>query len=246
MSRFFLNIEPKEDTPKKLAEAQGKPRKHFLFATEFNAIVSRIISLYSYYLLLDEKINGTTNDTPSIDLGDISGFGMLFWEWMNTSEAIDLIAPVYIIYNDGAKKYVYSFIGVDGNYGANSNQLIAADFIKLEESFLNDVIPLEKVISLNLTQNGNTVANIINKNTTGMTPNFVRNQTGVFVWQFPVGAQINPSKVELLIGSPILVNPNYNIKAMVTNSEVTVTTNNGNIPSDDVLNNTSIRLTFFS
>ncbi len=54
----MLNIEEKEDSIEKLAAVQGKPTKHYLFAPEFNQIVTRV-----------NDINGIINPDRIISLG---------------------------------------------------------------------------------------------------------------------------------------------------------------------------------
>jgi len=45
----YINIETKEDSAAKLAEAAGKPTKNFLFAAEFNLFKNKVNDFYTLF-----------------------------------------------------------------------------------------------------------------------------------------------------------------------------------------------------
>ncbi len=154
----FLNIEQKEDSAQKLAAAQGKPTKHFLFANELNSIVDHCNTLRSLILINSINIEAILTVENSVELGTIvdeSFIGVL-----DSSEIRQYISPVFVRYMLNGITYVQAFVGQRGIYGYQQKQFVESDFILIYQSDNAPVIiPVDsrpyKVYTALLTQAGN-------------------------------------------------------------------------------------------
>jgi hypothetical protein len=132
-------IETKADTPEKLAAAQGKATKNFLFASEINTISGLVKTLWS---LTTVNPNTIAPNYKKV-LGIIEG--MTFIEKINSSAATSYLSPSYVLYIQDGVTYIQSFIGAAGSYGTGALQANESMFILLETSEGEEIVQKTKI-----------------------------------------------------------------------------------------------------
>ena len=128
-----LGIESKEDSPEKLANAEGKPTKRYLFASEFNRLTS-VVQLLMYLTASNQSsIDNILENKTVIDLGTITGS---FIAEINSRINTEIGEGNFVGYKIGEVQYYQLFTGPTGTYGATSIGVTADLFVLIYQSDL--------------------------------------------------------------------------------------------------------------
>lgn len=128
----FLNIGEKADSLEKLAKVEGKPAEYYLFAREINLMANRIRTLWSSILSMNSALGDIIDANPKIELGTITED---FLTLLNLLPNATFEVPTFVIYKVGTTNYVQMFVGTNGEYGTETdNVLTANDFALISES----------------------------------------------------------------------------------------------------------------
>lgn len=130
--RALLSIEEKEDTAEKLAFAQGKPTKNFLFAPEFNAVKRAINLLHNMMALTAQNVLAAIGD-DRLDLDEIGDVSIIdyFDNFDGVGVELGVSGARYITYLQNGLLRVYAFVGTPGFYGLDTLQLEESDLLTL-------------------------------------------------------------------------------------------------------------------
>lgn len=135
--RAILSIEEKEDTAEKLAFAQGKPTKNFLFAPEFNAVKRAINLLHNMMSLTAQNVLAAIGD-DRLDLDEIGDVNIIdfFDNFDGVGVELGVSGARYITYKQNGLLRFLAFVGTPGFYGLDTLQLEESDLLVLyiEES----------------------------------------------------------------------------------------------------------------
>lgn len=186
MSRYFFNLEQKEDTPDKLAKVTGKPTKHYLFASEINQMADRIRLLWQ---LNGANVNNIFKILNTVNKVDLETIEESFIEVLNNMPSNDYPSLFYVVYKIGTVDYVQMFQGVAGVYGAESTPFTEEMFYQLYKSDApenqpTDVGYLQFVALLSQSGINHPVLNVL-RNDFSFIPDFIRYSSGVFGANIP-------------------------------------------------------------
>jgi hypothetical protein len=127
-----LNIERKVDSAEKQASIANKPTNQFIFAREFNRIVTQVENLSAWLQFNSETINAFLSQNAKVELGTIETDPV---EVLNEMEDVSLAVPVLITYTIENVFFVKAFIGTDGVYGTSTNLTLGSeDFVLIYQS----------------------------------------------------------------------------------------------------------------
>lgn len=145
---MFLNIENKEDTPEKIAAAEGKPTKHFYWANEFNLLRDSINTLRWLISLNENNINAILSSAPKVELGTIIGS---YIDIINQRESLELDSGTFVTFTIGSVFYVKAFTGSSDNYGtANGLFVNESNFLPIYQSDDQVNLPSTKLFTLSI------------------------------------------------------------------------------------------------
>lgn len=124
--REFFPVEIKEDTPEKIAEAQGVPTKYFYWAFEFNLIKKALNTLYTMIGASAESVLTLISDKV-VDFDEIGDLSIV--DLINSLEAPGIYLGIpnatYIKFKQNDLLRVYAFVGTSGYYGDINQDLLA-------------------------------------------------------------------------------------------------------------------------
>lgn len=241
MSRYFFNLEQKEDTPEKLAKVAGKPTKHHLFAYEINMIGNRILTLWELIKSTNSNFNLLLTAENSIDLGTITTSMLTVLN--SQSRLYD--APFFVKFKFEGIDYIYSYVGETGNFGSGGTPLLAEQFLLISKSDEPFFFTQRKEISGRLLQNETYAPDLIEIYNSFGTISLIRADVGNYV--ITLNGLTDPDKVEVLLIPEnndffVQTNVNDNYPADVT---INIYTGISGEPQDDVLKGFPIKITVY-
>lgn len=245
MAGQFLDIEIKEDTAAKLAAADGKPTKNYLFASEVNLMVDRIRTLQMMIMSANNAIGSIIDSNPKINLGTITED---FVNLLNLLPSASYEVPTFVLYKVGTTNYVQMFVGLNGDYGTETpNVLTADDFVLIYESDV--ATPTQtRELRIKLTQTGSDFPTYTISKNDGLFANVVRGFAGVYVL-YLIGYPSH-EKVHAFIGASEYINENQRVFIDVqdTGDNISISINTQSLSggswtnSDDILLKTSLHI----
>lgn len=230
MSTKTLSIPYKEDTPEKLAYAQGKPVKNFFFASDHKKIVDILKALWSLVVVDPTRFD----ESRKIDLGTISE---PFIDVINSAEPRVFEEPCFVIFTADGVENVYAFVGPSDTYGIEDRQVAEDQFVLLQTSEdTTTVVTPYKVYTALLTQSSGDPTEIVLENTIG---DIVWSRDSAGIYNAVLLNAFTENKTALFLSSS---NISF-ASAIIRNSQSLVTVYTG---SDGVLNSTTIEIRVYN